>query len=236
MGCNLNNFFPFLSFVNKLLNQQLFFIILLLTAIQWRVFKLCLVCCSKTAAFEPSCGFSFVVVEHLNSCHESPDADAIILGAANFFGLVINGVEFADFVAVTDLFKESLNCCTVARALEVLLLDSDLSVSRREQQVNGLGFVSIVLEVSNRPLLFVRNVHSDCWATERTLPVLLPPQSISTVWFNRLTKISVRLQLAFIGLSSDALTSVPVKILLHFSVSIASFTHGLALTKVFDSS
>ena len=175
-----------------------------------------------------------MVVEHLDSRHESSDADAIILGSANFFGLVINGVEFADFVAVTDLFEEGLDGCTVARALEVLLLDSDFGVGRREQQVHSLWLVAVVLEISNRPLLLVRDVHPDCWATERTLPVLLPPQSISTVWFNRLTEVSVWLELTLAGLSCDALTSVPVHVLLHLSIGVVSVPHGLALTKVFD--
>ena len=73
--------------------------------------------------------FSFVVVEHLDCSHESSDANTIILGAANFFRLVINGVEFTDFVGVTDLFKESLDSCTIAWLLEVTLLNTNLSVS-----------------------------------------------------------------------------------------------------------
>ena len=76
-----------------------------------------------------SCWFSFVVVEHLDCSHESSDANTIILGAANFFSLVINGVEFTNFVGVTDLFKESFDRCTIARLLEVTLLDTDFGVS-----------------------------------------------------------------------------------------------------------
>ena len=76
-----------------------------------------------------SCWFSFVVVEHLDCSHESSDTNAIIDAIANFFCLVINGVEFTDFVGVTDLFKERFNCCTVTWALEVRLLDTNFSVS-----------------------------------------------------------------------------------------------------------
>ena len=74
-----------------------------------------------------------MVVEHLDCSHESSDANTIILGAANFFCLVINGVEFTDFVGVTDLFKEGFDSCTIARLLEVTLLDTDFGVSRWEK-------------------------------------------------------------------------------------------------------
>ena len=69
-----------------------------------------------------------MVVEHLDCSHESSDANTIILGAANFFRLIINGVEFTDFVVVTDLFKESFDRCTIAWLLEVILLDADFGV------------------------------------------------------------------------------------------------------------
>ena len=70
-----------------------------------------------------------MVVEHLDCSHESSDANTIILGAANFFRLIINGVEFTDFVGVTDRFKERLDRCTITRLLEITLLDTDFSVS-----------------------------------------------------------------------------------------------------------
>ena len=69
-----------------------------------------------------------MVVEHLDCSHESSDANTIILGAANFFRLVINGVEFTDFVGVTDLFKETFDRCTITWLLEVTLLDADFGV------------------------------------------------------------------------------------------------------------
>ena len=46
-----------------------------------------------------------MVVEHLNGGHESSDANAIIWGIANFLCLVVNGIELADFVAVTDCLE-----------------------------------------------------------------------------------------------------------------------------------
>ena len=107
-----------------------------------------------------------MVVEHLHSRHEASDADTIILRTANFFSLVINGVEFADLVAVTDLFKKGLYGSAVTGALEVRLLDSDLCMSGWEKQIHSLWLVTIILEVSNRPFILVRDVHSDCWATE----------------------------------------------------------------------
>jgi len=49
---------------------------------------------------------SLVSVEHLDGGHESTDTDAIILSIANFLRLIVNGVEFANFVAVTDGFEQ----------------------------------------------------------------------------------------------------------------------------------
>ena len=68
-------------------------------------------------------------MEHLDGCHESADTDTIILCTANFSRLIVNGVEFTDFVAVTDGFKQGFDVLTVAWQLEVLFLDSNLSVS-----------------------------------------------------------------------------------------------------------
>ena len=62
---------------------------------------------------------SLNVVEHIDGCHESSDANAIILGIANFLSLVVNGIELADFVGVTDCLEQGPNRFTVARHLEV---------------------------------------------------------------------------------------------------------------------
>ena len=67
-------------------------------------------------------------MEHLDGCHESSDANTIILSIANFFSLVVNGVEFADFVVVTACFKQSPDSFTVTRHLEVRFLDTNLGV------------------------------------------------------------------------------------------------------------
>ena len=90
-----------------------------------------------------------MVVEHVDGGHESTHADTIIRGAANFFGLVVNGVEFADFVAVTDSLEQGLDGLAVTRHLEVSFLDTNLGVSRREEQINGFWLVTIVLVVGN---------------------------------------------------------------------------------------
>ena len=47
-----------------------------------------------------------MVVEHVNGGHEGADADTIIWGIANFLSLVVNGIELANFVAVTDCFEQ----------------------------------------------------------------------------------------------------------------------------------
>ena len=60
-----------------------------------------------------------MIVEHLDSSHETSDADTIIWRIANFFSLVVNGVEFADFVGVTDSLEQRSNGFTVTGHLEV---------------------------------------------------------------------------------------------------------------------
>ena len=90
-----------------------------------------------------------MLVEHLNGGHESTHTNAIIWRIANFFSLVVNGVEFADFVVVTACFKQSPDSFTVTRHLEVRFLDTNLSVSRGEEQIDSLWLVTIVLVIGN---------------------------------------------------------------------------------------
>ena len=88
-------------------------------------------------------------MEHLDGCHESAHADTIIRCIANFLSLIVNGVEFADFVAVTDSLEQGLDTVAITRHLEVRFLDTNLSVSRGEEQIDSLWLVTIVLVIGN---------------------------------------------------------------------------------------
>ena len=48
---------------------------------------------------------SLLVVQHLDGSHERTHAHLVVLRTANFFGLIVHGVEFADFVTVANGFK-----------------------------------------------------------------------------------------------------------------------------------
>ena len=69
-----------------------------------------------------------MVVEHLNGGHEGSDANAIIWGIANFFSLVVNGIELADFIAVTDCLEQRPNRFTGTGHLEVLFFNTNLGM------------------------------------------------------------------------------------------------------------
>ena len=118
---------------------------------------------------------------HLNGGHEGSDADAIIWGSANFLCLVVNSIELANFVAVTDCLEHRLDRLTVTRHLEVRFFNTYLGMCRREEQVDSLRLVSVVLVISNRFLSLEWDVHADGWATERTVPIFLLSHSVSAV-------------------------------------------------------
>ena len=88
-------------------------------------------------------------MEHLHGRHEGTHAHAVVGRPADFLGLVVHGVELADFVTVADIFEEGLDGGAVAANLEVRLLNAYLSLGRREKQIHGLGLVAIVGVVRN---------------------------------------------------------------------------------------
>lgn len=179
---------------------------------------------------------SVVIVEHLNCGHESTHADTIIWRIANFLRLVIDGIEFTDFVAVTNGLEEGLDCITVTRHLEISFVDAKLGMRRGEEKVDCLRFVSVVCIVSDRSLRLVWNIDADGWAAERAVFILLLSHLVSTVGLHRLTKITVWLDFTAGWLSSDAFSGVPVHVFLVLAVSVVWIFACEALTKVFDSS
>ena len=72
---------------------------------------------------------SLLIVEHLHSGHEGAHAHLVVWRSADFFSLVVHGVEFADFVTVADRFKQLLDGGAVSWLLEVRLLDTELGES-----------------------------------------------------------------------------------------------------------
>ena len=65
---------------------------------------------------------------HFGDClHESSDTGSISWLVIDFFGPVIHGIKFADFVAESDLLKQGFDFLTTARHLEVVLSYSHLS-------------------------------------------------------------------------------------------------------------
>lgn len=72
-------------------------------------------------------------MKHLHSRHEGAHTNHVVLRSADFFGLVVHGIELSDLVTVANCLKELLDAGSVTRNLEVGLLYSKLCERIREQ-------------------------------------------------------------------------------------------------------
>ena len=104
----------------------------------------------------------------------------------DFFGAVVNGVEFADFVGVADAFEELLDFVAGAGHLEVVLGDAHLGEGGGEQQVDGLRLVPVVVEVSDRTLFLEGDVSADGRSAKHTRFILFFTNYIPTAYFDTL--------------------------------------------------
>lgn len=72
-------------------------------------------------------------MKHLDGRHEGTHANHVVLRSADFFGLVVHGIELSDLVTVADSLKKLLDASSVTRNLKVGLLYSELCERIREQ-------------------------------------------------------------------------------------------------------
>ena len=76
---------------------------------------------------------------------EVAHANTIVHGACNFLRPVVHCVELADFVPETDPLEQRPDFFASSQLSEVGLADTHFSLSRWEQKINGLRFVTIIL-------------------------------------------------------------------------------------------
>ena len=124
---------------------------------------------------------SLLVVQHLHCGHESTHTHHVVLRSADFFGLVVHGIELSDLVAVADSLKQLLDCGTVTWLLEVGLLYSYFRESVREQKVYRLWLVTVIGVVRHGSYLFVWNIDADCGCTKCSVSVLRLAYLVSAV-------------------------------------------------------
>lgn len=119
--------------------------------------------------------------------------------------------------------------------MEVRLFDANLGEGRWEEEINGLGLITVVSVVSYRSHLLVGDVHTDGWATERPVLVLTLAHLVGAVRFGGLTKIDIRAQLLVGGLAIDALSCVPLEVTPVCAKSNSLVARVRTLAKIFDS-
>lgn len=76
------------------------------------------------------------------------------------------------------------------------LINADLYVLGREEQVNSLGLVTVVLVVSDRLLLLTWDIIPDSGRPEGTVNITLLPDNIPRANLRAYSKISIWLQLS----------------------------------------
>jgi hypothetical protein len=140
---------------------------------------------------------------------EVANAHAVIFRAGDLLGTVVDGVELAELVLVTDVLEDHPDLVTCTRVSELLLVHANLIEAGREQQVNRLGLVTKVLIVGDTAESFVRDVVADGWQAEATVQVLLTPHNVAGAWLGGAAKIGVRVELSLARFTVDAVAGVP---------------------------
>ena len=71
---------------------------------------------------------------HLGDSHlEVPYANSIICALSELLGSIIHGVEFTNFVGVTNLLEQGSDLVARPHLSKIVLLDAELGVVRWEQ-------------------------------------------------------------------------------------------------------
>ena len=81
---------------------------------------------------------------------EVAHANAIVRRLGQLLGTIVDRVELANLVAEADLLEQRPNCLATAKLTEFVLADAILGEVRREQQIDCLRLVSVVLIIKNR--------------------------------------------------------------------------------------
>ena len=137
----------------------------------------------------------------LDGHHKASYRDGIILSSTQLFRFVVHRVKFTNFVVVTDSFEERFNGGAGSWQLEVVFRHAKLSEGCWEEQVDRLGFITVVGIVCNRSLYLEWHIGPDSWAAKCSIDIFGLPHLIRTVSFQRLAKIFVGTELLMRGVT-----------------------------------
>lgn len=97
---------------------------------------------------------SLNVIKFSDCLHKSADTHGVggsrswvtcVRVGHQLLGSVVHGIELSNLVAETDAVEEAFDLFAGTGELEIVLTDAQLGEGRGEQDVNGLGLVTIVL-------------------------------------------------------------------------------------------
>jgi len=106
------------------------------------------------------------VFKDVDGVQECAHGDTIILGLADLFCLVVQGVELTWFERVANLLKQNFDRVTVTQLLEVGFADANVGGLSWIHEIDGLGLISVVLVISNAAPDLEGHIGSDGWDTE----------------------------------------------------------------------
>jgi len=135
---------------------------------------------------------------------------------------------------VTDFLEEHLDLGAFSQLLEVSFGDSHIGGGRGVHQVNGLWLISVVLVVGKGAPDFKWNVGAHSGDAKASMVIIVLSNSVRAVNLIALAQITVRSQLVWAHLTSDALACVPDAIVVLVAVDEFGVTFSLALTKVLN--
>jgi len=170
-------------------------------------------------------------VHFLNCLHHSSHSGEVVrqhfsqLFSWNLDTAIKNCVELAWFVRVPNPFKHRANIRFVHCAYEVGLCNSHLQVLSREQDVDCLRFVPVVLVIRHRSKLLQWNVRPYRRTPKGSLLVCFCPDLVASTRLVASAKIRVWLKLLCRGLSSDAFGCIPLISMLHRGSAKAHILH-----------
>ena len=90
-------------------------------------------------------------------------ADPVVVstGTGNLLGSIIHCVELSNFVAITNFLEKCLYLVACSERPEVIFVDARLRIVRREEQIDCLGLITIVLQ-NNLSWKGRQPLHTEC--------------------------------------------------------------------------
>ena len=172
-----------------------------------------------------------------NRGHECATANSIVGGSTwhQIASSVIDCVELARPVWVSDVFKERFYLRALPRLTKMFLCDTDLSKGRGKQEIDRFGLISIVLEVCHWLHLLTWDVCSDRRTTKSAILISLGTDNVPGANPSASAKVLIWLECFLTRFSMDAFGSVPLTIHISWdSKGMVLRRWVKPLSKVFD--